>query len=94
MTEEHNIDKIIDTGKFDLHVDKDEGVTFKVGEPLVYEVIEGGVIQEDGTVPIRIRIEAPKQYKGRVVKATLVPFEDPRAPMMRGIGLGPVIGES
>ena len=90
---EFDIDEVIETGKFELRVD-DKSISMDIGDPFADHVVEGGVVQEGGTIPIRIEIGQPERYAGRIVKATLVPVEDTPKGIMGGMGLGPVVGES
>ena len=69
---EFNVDEVIESGKYDLAL-RDDSVWFRQGDEIAYTVVEGGQVQEDGTVPIVIRISLPPRYRGRVVKAALVP---------------------
>lgn len=70
---EHNIDDLIDTGRYDLTLEEGHGLEFKLGDDLTYRVVEGGHVQEDMTIPVLVEIQKPERLKGTKVKGKLVP---------------------
>lgn len=68
-------DELIQSGEYDLKIDADAGVDVGIGERFSYNIIQGGTVQADKTVPVTIRISSPPRLAGKVAKATLVPAE-------------------
>lgn len=68
---EHDINELIGTGDYVLSLPP--GLGIEEGEGLAYRVVEGGVVQEDGSIPMVIRIRSPARLKGVQTRAKLVP---------------------
>ena len=69
---EHSIDDLIDTGDYDLALERGS-LDFRKGDRISYAVVEGGTVQQDGSVPVKVRLKEPARHKGQIVKARLVP---------------------
>jgi hypothetical protein len=71
---EHDIDKLIASGRYNLALE-DKRLKFTFGDDIDYQIVEGGRVQEDMTIPVKIRIGKPKRYKGWIADARLIPVE-------------------
>lgn len=75
---EHNIDEIIKQGNHDLKLircitDPAQSVDIvKPGEPIAYNVLEGGIVEEDLGVNIKVEFSIPARLRGKVFEARLV----------------------
>jgi len=81
---EYDINAVIETGDYDLTIQ--ERLPFRKGEEMAYEVLEGGIVQEDGSIPCTVKLKLPPRLRGRVVKARLVPHNR-TVPLLMGMGV-------
>ena len=75
-------DLTIDAGQLHDHI--------AAGEPFSYRMLEGGIVQEDLSVPVKIQLNLPERFRGRVVTARLVPHDRSKsqtAELLMGLGL-------
>jgi hypothetical protein len=82
---EHNIDDVIDTGKYSL-VLQDASLAFRQEEEIAYSVLEGGRVQDDGSIPCQVLIQLPPRLRGRVLDAKLVPAKQ-HLGLLMGLGV-------
>ena len=65
-----NIDELIESGLYDLSLE--EVLDVHEGEELEYTVKQGGIVQDDRSIPLVISIRAPERLAGREVRGKLV----------------------
>ena len=85
---EHDIDELIESGEYALGLD--QKVRVQKGQRIAYQVVWAGVVQEDLSIPVKVRLGEPSQLRGQIVAGRLAPRRSAalRALMPRAPGKG------